>query len=101
VIKIWNSPVQQQQQQPSTPGPTTAAPPPPGKQKKKLDLKEVFNTDDDEDSNLGSGKKRKLVPLGAYSLELLDCLTIGTADHIHSHWEPISPNSCMLKQPVE
>lgn len=58
-----------QHQQPSTPSPAAvAAPPPPGKQKKKLDLKEVFNTDDDEDSNLGSGKKRKLVPLGTHSM---------------------------------
>lgn len=32
--------------------------------RKKLDVKEVFNNDDDENSNLGSGKKRKLVPLG-------------------------------------
>lgn len=33
------------------------------KKKKKLDVKEVFNTDDDDDSNLGT-KKRKLIPLG-------------------------------------
>jgi hypothetical protein len=85
VIKSWNSPLQQQQQQqqqhqqqqPSTSGPTTAAAqPPPGKQKKKLDLKEVFNTDDDEDSNLGSGKKRKLVPLGVCTSDLLNCPSI-------------------------
>ncbi|XP_046400942.1 RNA-binding protein 25-like isoform X1 [Ischnura elegans] len=31
--------------------------------KKKLDVKEVFNMDDDDDSNLGTAKKRKLVPL--------------------------------------
>lgn len=38
-----------------------------GTGKKKLDVKEVFNNDDDdEDGNLGSGKKRKLVPLGLY-----------------------------------
>jgi hypothetical protein len=67
-MKVWSSPVQQQQ--PSTASPAAAAPPPPGKQKKKLDLKEVFNTDDDEDSNLGSGKKRKLVPLGMHSRPL-------------------------------
>jgi hypothetical protein len=67
-VKIWNSPAQQQ---PSTPNAAAAAPPPPpGKQKKKLDLKEVFNTDDDEDSNLGSGKKRKLVPLGMPGISL-------------------------------
>jgi hypothetical protein len=70
-LKSWNSPAQQ----PSTPTaaaapPPPPPPPPPGKQKKKLDLKEVFNTDDDEDSNLGSGKKRKLVPLGMCGIVL-------------------------------
>lgn len=35
--------------------------------KKKVDLKEVFNTDDDDDSNLVNSKKRKLVPLGEFS----------------------------------
>ena len=69
MVKIWNSPAQQQ---PSTPNAAAAAPPPPpGKQKKKLDLKEVFNTDDDEDSNLGSGKKRKLVPLGMHGVAFI------------------------------
>lgn len=34
------------------------------KEKKKMGVKEAFNTDDDEDSSLGSGKKRKLIPLG-------------------------------------
>lgn len=33
------------------------------KKKKKLDVKEVFNNDDEDDSNTGV-KKRKLVPLG-------------------------------------
>jgi hypothetical protein len=80
---------------------TTAAPPPPGKQKKKLDLKEVFNTDDDEDSNLGSGKKRKLVPLGVYGLDLLDCLPLAQLITCSQSWVPISLNSCMLKQPIE
>lgn len=28
-----------------------------------MGVKEAFNTDDDEDSSLGSGKKRKLIPL--------------------------------------
>lgn len=46
-MKIRNSPHQQQVNK-----------------KKKMDLKEVFNTDDDEDLSLGAGKKRKLVPLG-------------------------------------
>lgn len=37
--------------------------------RKKLDVKEVFNNDeDDEDSNMGSNKKRKLVPLGKQSM---------------------------------
>ena len=29
-----------------------------------MGVKEAFNTDDDEDSSLGSAKKRKLIPLG-------------------------------------
>lgn len=39
------------------------------KEKKKMGVKEAFNTDDDEDSSLGSGKKRKLIPLGKFYLE--------------------------------
>lgn len=41
------------------------------KEKKKMGVKEAFNTDDDEDSSLGSGKKRKLIPLGEFYLEQL------------------------------
>lgn len=35
------------------------------KKKKKLDVKEVFNNDDEDDSNANT-KKRKLVPLGKF-----------------------------------
>lgn len=42
------------------------------KKKKKLDVKEVFNNDEDEDSTMG-GKKRKLVPLGKRQLGLILC----------------------------
>lgn len=34
------------------------------KKKRKLDVKEVFNNDDEDDSNFGAVKNRKLVPLG-------------------------------------
>lgn len=38
--------------------------------KKKVDLKEVFNTDDDDESTISNSKKRKLVPLGKKIYEL-------------------------------
>jgi hypothetical protein len=32
--------------------------------KKKIEVHEIFNQDEDENDALGSGRKRKLVPLG-------------------------------------
>lgn len=32
--------------------------------KKKMDVKDVFNQDEDDNDGMGLGRKRKLVPLG-------------------------------------
>ncbi|XP_065345982.1 RNA-binding protein 25 [Cloeon dipterum] len=44
----------------SSPGHSNAAPP---NKRKKLEIKEVFNTEDDDDSSLGAGASRKRKPL--------------------------------------
>jgi len=51
-----------------------------GSRKRKMDVKDVFNQDEDDNERMGAARKRKLVPLGM--IKLLQSVISATTGYI-------------------